>query len=85
LRLLNQQVFTQISDFKLKEVIMRPLLFSVLLPVGLIILGIILVLLGFHPGALLAAGGALWLIFAFFIEYKDNEKQPLGMGRGRKR
>jgi len=64
---------------------MRPILFSVILPVGLIILGIILVLASVYPGALLSAAGAIWLIIAFFIEYKEDEKQPLGMGRGRKR
>lgn len=68
-----------------KEGLMRPILFSVILPVGLIIIGIILVLSSVYPGALITAAGAIWLIIAFFIEYKEDEKQPLGMGRGRKR
>lgn len=64
---------------------MRPLVFSVILPASLIVLGIILVLLQYNEGIYLAGGGVLWLIVSFLIGYKDDEEQPLGMGRGRKR
>lgn len=64
---------------------MRPLLFSVLIPSAFIVLGIIFVLLNIQYGVLISASGVLWLIVSFLIGYKDDENQPLGMGRGRKR
>ncbi len=64
---------------------MRPILYSVIIPAALIILGIIFVLLGQDYGVFLSATGILWLIISFLIGYKDDEPQPLGMGRGRKR
>lgn len=64
---------------------MRPLVFSVILPSLLLVSGLIMVLLNFNYGGLLIGAGVLWLIVSFLIEYKDNETQPLGMGRGRKR
>jgi len=70
---------------KLEEAIMRSLFLTVLLPSFLIILGIILILLNVSYGIFLAAIGVLWLVIAFLIGYKEEEEQPLGMGRGRKR
>ncbi|HRE10365.1 MAG TPA: hypothetical protein PK605_11965 [Ignavibacteria bacterium] len=64
---------------------MRSLFLTVLLPSFLIILGIILILLNAEFGIFLAAAGVLWLIISFLIDYKEDEEQPLGMGRGRKR
>ncbi len=64
---------------------MRPLVFSVVLPAILLVSGLIMVLLNFNYGGLFIGAGILWLIVSFLIEYKDNESQPLGMGRGRKR
>ncbi len=64
---------------------MRPLVFSVIIPALLIVSGLIMVLLNFNYGGLLIGAGFLWLIVSFLIEYKDNESQPLGMGRGRRR
>ncbi len=64
---------------------MRPLVFSVIIPALLIVIGLIMVLLNFNYGGLLIGAGILWLIVGFLIEYKDNESQPLGMGRGRRR
>jgi hypothetical protein len=64
---------------------MRPLVFSVIIPALLIVSGLIMVLLNFNYGGLLIGAGILWLIVGFLIEYKDNESQPLGMGRGRRR
>jgi hypothetical protein len=64
---------------------MRPLVFSVIIPSLFIILGLVMILLGFNYGGLLVGTGVLWLIVAFLIGYKDDETQPLGMGRGRKR
>lgn len=64
---------------------MRSLLFSVLIPSFLIILGIILLLVGLQYGLFISAIGAIWLVVSFIIDYKEDEKQPLGMGRGRPR
>jgi len=64
---------------------MRPILYSVIIPVLLIIGGIILVLTKFDFGIFLTGTGILWLIISFLIGYKEDEKQPLGMGRGRER
>ncbi len=64
---------------------MRPLIFSVILPSLLIIIGIIVVLTISNFGVLVSAAGAVWLILSFFIEYKEDEEQPMGIGRGRKR
>jgi membrane-bound ClpP family serine protease len=64
---------------------MRPILFSVIIPALLIILGIIFILLDVEYGVFLSATGIIWLIVSFLIGYKDDEPQPLGMGRGRKR
>ncbi len=64
---------------------MRPLVFSVIIPALLIVSGLIMVLLNFNYGGLLIGAGILWLNVSFLIEYKDNESQPLGMGRGRRR
>ncbi len=64
---------------------MRPLVFSVILPALLLISGLIMILLDFNYGALVIAAGVIWFVVGFLIEYKDNESQPLGMGRGRKR
>lgn len=64
---------------------MRPIFFSVIFPSLLIILGIIIVLAISNFGVLISVAGAVWLLLSFFIEYKENEEQPLGIGRGRKR
>lgn len=64
---------------------MRPLVFSVILPALLLISGIIMILLSFNYGALFIGAGVIWFVVGFLIEYKDNESQPMGMGRGRKR
>jgi len=64
---------------------MRPLVFSVILPALLLISGIIMILLNFNYGALVIGAGVIWFVVGFLIEYKDNESQPMGMGRGRKR
>jgi len=64
---------------------MRPLVFSIILPALLIVLGIIMILFQYNEGIYLAGAGGLWLVISFLIGYKDDEEQPLGMGRGRKR
>lgn len=64
---------------------MRQLIYSVILPSLLIIAGIITVLTYSNYGVLISAVGVLWLLLSFFIEYKEDEEQPLGLGRGRKR
>lgn len=64
---------------------MRQLIYSVILPSLLIIAGIITVLTYSNYGVLISAIGVLWLLLSFFIEYKEDEEQPLGLGRGRKR
>ncbi|MBN8585030.1 MAG: hypothetical protein J0M37_08025 [Ignavibacteria bacterium] len=64
---------------------MRTLFLTVLLPSLFIILGIILILLNADYGIYITGAGVLWLIISFLIEYKEEEEQPLGMGRGRKR
>jgi hypothetical protein len=64
---------------------MRGKLFSIVIPVALIILGVILMFLYVESGLYITGAGILWLIIAFLIGYKDDEPQPLGMGRGRKR
>lgn len=64
---------------------MRPLFFSVILPALLLISGIIMVILNVEYGIFLAGIGVLWLIISFLIGYKEDEPQPLGMGRGRER
>ena len=64
---------------------MRTLFLTVLLPSLFIILGIILILLNADYGIYITGAGVLWLIILFLIEYKEEEEQPLGMGRGRKR
>ncbi len=64
---------------------MRPLIFSVILPSLLIILGIITVLTFSNYGVLISVIGVVWLLLSFFIEYKEDEEQPMGLGRGRKR
>ncbi|MBE2217497.1 MAG: hypothetical protein IAE90_04790 [Ignavibacteria bacterium] len=64
---------------------MRPLIFSVILPSLLLVSGLIMILLNFNYGGILIGAGIIWLVVSFLIEYKDNESQPLGMGRGRKR
>ena len=70
---------------KLEEVIMRSLFLTVLLPSFLIILGIILIILNADYGIFLTAIGVLWLVISFLIGYKEDEEQPMGMGRGRQR
>lgn len=64
---------------------MKPIAYSVILPVFLIILGIILFLFEMPFGVFLSAAGSIWLIISFLIGYKEDEQQPLGMGRGRQR
>jgi hypothetical protein len=64
---------------------MRGKLFSIIIPAALIILGVILMFLYIETGLYLAGAGLMWLIISFLIGYKDDEPQPLGMGRGRKR
>ena len=64
---------------------MRTLFLTVLLPSFFIILGIIMILLNADYGIYITGAGVLWLIISFLIEYKEEEEQPLGMGRGRKR
>lgn len=64
---------------------MRPIFFSVIFPSLLIILGLIIVLAISNFGVLISAAGVVWLLLSFFIEYKEDEEQPLGIGRGRKR
>jgi hypothetical protein len=54
-------------------------------PAFFIILGIILILLSADYGIFVTAIGVLWLVLSFLIEYKEEEEQPLGIGRGRKR
>ncbi len=64
---------------------MKSIIFSVILPVLLTIIGIIAILLNFQDGFFIIGTGVLWLIISFLIDYKEDESQPLGMGRGRKR
>lgn len=64
---------------------MKSLILTVLIPSFLIILGIILLLLGVQYGLFISAIGAIWLVVSFLIDYKEDEKQPMGMGRGRPR
>ena len=64
---------------------MKAILFSVIIPIFLIIGGIVMVLLKFDYGVLLIGAGFLWLVVSFLIGYKEDEEQPLGMGRGRER
>ncbi len=64
---------------------MKTMFYSVILPVSLIVAGIISILLDFPYGYFLIGAGVLWLIISFIIDYKEDESQPLGMGRGRKR
>ena len=64
---------------------MRPLIFSVIIPSLFIITGIIIVLTYSNYGVLISAVGAIWLLLSFFIGYKEDEEQPMGIGRGRKR
>lgn len=64
---------------------MRTLILSIILPAFFIILGIILILLNADYGVFVTAVGVLWLVLSFLIEYKEEEDQPLGIGRGRKR
>lgn len=64
---------------------MRTLFLSIVFPSFFIILGIILILLNADYGIFISAIGVLWLLLSFLIEYKEEEDQPLGIGRGRKR
>ena len=64
---------------------MRTLILSVILPAFLIIAGIIMLLLGVTFGIFSSAVGVVWLIISFLIDYKEDEEQPMGMGRGRDR
>ncbi len=64
---------------------MRTLFLSIVFPAFFIILGIILILLSADYGIFVTAIGVLWLVLSFLIEYKEEEEQPLGIGRGRKR
>ncbi len=64
---------------------MRTLFLSIVFPAFFIILGIILILLSADYGIFVIAIGVLWLVLSFLIEYKEEEEQPLGIGRGRKR
>lgn len=64
---------------------MRPLFFSVIIPVFFIIIGIILLLLGIIYGVYITAIGGIWLVVSFLIDYKEDDEKPLGMGRGRQR
>ncbi len=64
---------------------MRTLFLSIVFPSFFIILGIILILLNADYGIFISAIGVLWLLLSFLIEYKEEEEQPLGIGRGRKR
>ena len=64
---------------------MKALFLSVILPAFLIIAGIIMLLLGIPYGIYSAGLGVLWLIISFLIDYKEDEEQPMGMGRGRER
>ncbi len=64
---------------------MRTLFLSIIFPAIFIILGIILILLKADYGIFVTAIGVIWLVLSFLIEYKEEEDQPLGIGRGRKR
>lgn len=64
---------------------MKAIMFSVIIPVLLIIGGIIMVLFNYDYGVLPIGAGVLWLVVSFLIGYKEDEEQPLGMGRGRQR
>ena len=64
---------------------MRTLFLSIVFPSFFIISGIILILLNADYGIFISAIGVLWLLLSFLIEYKEEEDQPLGIGRGRKR
>lgn len=64
---------------------MKPLVFSVIFPAVLMIAGVIMMLMYNEYGLYIAGIGGLWLIISFLIGYKEDEEQPLGMGRGRKR
>lgn len=64
---------------------MKPFVFSVIMPILFIISGIIMMLMYIEYGLYVAGIGGLWLIISFLIGYKEDEEQPLGMGRGRKR
>lgn len=64
---------------------MRTLFLSIVFPAFFIILGIILIILSIDLGIFVTAIGVLWLVLSFLIEYKEEEEQPLGIGRGRKR
>jgi hypothetical protein len=64
---------------------MKAIMFSVIIPVVFIIGGIIMILFKYDYGVLLTGAGVLWLVISFLIGYKENEEQPLGMGRGRQR
>ena len=64
---------------------MRTLFLSIVFPSFFIILGIILILLNADYGIFISAIGVLWLLLSFLIGYKEEEDQPLGIGRGRKR
>ncbi|MCC6866288.1 MAG: hypothetical protein IT280_09045 [Ignavibacteria bacterium] len=60
-------------------------LFSVIIPAILIVAGIISIFLNFSYGYFAIGAGVIWLIISFLIDYKEDESQPLGMGRGRER
>jgi hypothetical protein len=64
---------------------MRTLFLSIVFPAFFIILGIILIILSIDFGIFVTAIGVLWMVLSFLIEYKEEEEQPLGIGRGRKR
>ena len=64
---------------------MRTLFLSIVFPSFFIILGIILILLNADYGIFISAIGVLWLLLSFLIGYKEEEDQPLGIGRSRKR
>ena len=64
---------------------MRTLFLSIVFPSFFIISGIIFILLNADYGIFISAIGVLWLLLSFLIGYKEEEDQPLGIGRGRKR
>ncbi len=64
---------------------MRSLIYPVIIPGFLIIVGLALLIYQQPYGLLIAAVGGVWMLLSFLIGYKEHEEFPMGMGRGRKR
>jgi len=64
---------------------MRSLIYPVIVPVALFILGILVILLGEPYGVFLSGAGALWLVLGFLVHYGEDERQNIGMGKDNRR